>query len=155
VREYANNDTDFLVNLTNDGWSAKAQQWQRAGSAVFAVENGSAAAASSSLTCWIDSRRLQQFFASNRQLRRRVMTAQSVPPGEARPRTFRQARRLVRLALRRARSRAARRNVETSAAQGRDRWPTIRLGGRTRPACGWRLAKTALKLPALGRRQKW
>jgi apolipoprotein N-acyltransferase len=35
-------DTDFLVNLTNDGWFGHgAAQWQQAATAVFrAVENG-------------------------------------------------------------------------------------------------------------------
>lgn len=42
VREYVEADTDFLVNLTNDGWFGEsAAQWQHAATAVFrAVENG-------------------------------------------------------------------------------------------------------------------
>jgi len=42
VRDYVNADTDFLVNLTNDGWFGEGgEQWQHAANAVFrAVENG-------------------------------------------------------------------------------------------------------------------
>jgi apolipoprotein N-acyltransferase len=41
-REAVDGDTDFLVNLTNDGWFGHgAAQWQQAATAVFrAVENG-------------------------------------------------------------------------------------------------------------------
>ena len=42
AREAADDDTDFLVNLTNDGWFGEsAAQWQHAAAALFrAVENG-------------------------------------------------------------------------------------------------------------------
>ena len=42
AREYAEDDTDFLVNLTNNGWFGEsAAQWQHAAGAIFrAVENG-------------------------------------------------------------------------------------------------------------------
>jgi apolipoprotein N-acyltransferase len=42
AREYADDDTDFLVNLTNNGWFGDgAAQWQHAASALFrAIENG-------------------------------------------------------------------------------------------------------------------
>ena len=60
AREYVDDDTDFLINLTNDGWFGEgAEQWQHAASAVFrAVENGLPLARScnNGLTCWIDSR---------------------------------------------------------------------------------------------------
>jgi apolipoprotein N-acyltransferase len=50
--------TDFLVNLTNDGWFGEgAEQWQHATSALFrAVENGRplVRCANNGLTCWID-----------------------------------------------------------------------------------------------------
>jgi apolipoprotein N-acyltransferase len=51
-------DTDFLLNLTNDGWFRNgAAQWQHAASAVFrAVENGVplVRCANNGVTCWID-----------------------------------------------------------------------------------------------------
>lgn len=60
-------DTDFLVNLTNDGWFGRgAAQWQQAASAIFrAVENGVplVRCANTGLTCWIDSfGRIRQIF---------------------------------------------------------------------------------------------
>jgi apolipoprotein N-acyltransferase len=52
-------DTDFLVNITNDGWFGEgAAQWQQAASAVFrAVENGVPLirCANTGLTCWVDA----------------------------------------------------------------------------------------------------
>jgi apolipoprotein N-acyltransferase len=67
AREAAEPDTDFLVNLTNDGWFGEsAAQWQQAASAVFrAVENGLPLlrCCNNGLTCWIDSRgRLRDVF---------------------------------------------------------------------------------------------
>jgi apolipoprotein N-acyltransferase len=59
ARDYVEPDTDFLVNLTNDGWFGEsAQQWQHAANAAFrAVENGVplVRCANNGLTCWIDS----------------------------------------------------------------------------------------------------
>jgi apolipoprotein N-acyltransferase len=59
VREYVQADTDFLVNLTNDGWFGQsAEQWQHLANAVFrAVENGVplVRCANNGLTCWIDA----------------------------------------------------------------------------------------------------
>lgn len=59
ARHYVKPDTDFLVNLTNDGWFGEgAEQWQHAASAVFrAVENGVPLirCANNGLTCWIDA----------------------------------------------------------------------------------------------------
>ena len=59
ARKYVNDDTDFLVNLTNDGWFGQgAEQWQHMANAVFcAVENGVplVRCANNGLTCWIDS----------------------------------------------------------------------------------------------------
>jgi apolipoprotein N-acyltransferase len=65
VREYADDDTDFLVNLTNDGWFGEGSaQWQQAAAAVFrSVENGLPLlrCANTGLTCWIDAHgRIQQ-----------------------------------------------------------------------------------------------
>ena len=52
-------DTDFLLNLTNDGWFGEsAAQWQQAANAVFrAVENGLplVRCTNNGLTCWIDA----------------------------------------------------------------------------------------------------
>ena len=67
AREYVNTDTDFLVNLTNDGWFGQgAEQWQHMASAVFsAVENGVplVRCANNGLTCWIDSNgRVREIF---------------------------------------------------------------------------------------------
>jgi apolipoprotein N-acyltransferase len=70
VREYVSDDTDFLVNITNDGWFREGSaQWQHAAGAIFrAVENGVplVRCANDGLTCWIDSSgRLRQFFDRN------------------------------------------------------------------------------------------
>jgi apolipoprotein N-acyltransferase len=52
-------DTDFLVNLTNDGWFGKsAEQWQQMANAVFrAVENGVPLirCTNNGVTCWVDA----------------------------------------------------------------------------------------------------
>lgn len=59
TREYAEEDTDFLLNLTNNGWFGEsAAQWQHAANAVFrAVENGLplVRCANNGLTCWVDA----------------------------------------------------------------------------------------------------
>lgn len=67
VREYVEPETDFLVNLTNNGWFGEsAAQWQHAAAAVFrAVENGRPLirSANNGLSCWVDERgRLRQVF---------------------------------------------------------------------------------------------
>ncbi|MCX6882048.1 MAG: apolipoprotein N-acyltransferase [Verrucomicrobia bacterium] len=58
VGEYVQADTDFLLNLTNDGWFGESNaQWQHAAHAVFrAVENRVpvVSCANNGLTCWID-----------------------------------------------------------------------------------------------------
>jgi len=60
VREYVEADTDFLLNLTNDGWFGEsAAQWQHAANAALrAVENGLplVRCANNGLTCWVDAR---------------------------------------------------------------------------------------------------
>ena len=60
VRDYVSDDTDFLVNLTNDGWFGEGgEQWQHAASATFrAVENGVPLlrCCNNGVTCWIDAR---------------------------------------------------------------------------------------------------
>ena len=67
AREYVDDDTDFLVNLTNNGWFGEAAaQWQHAATAVFrAVENGVplVRCSNNGLTCLVDAAgRLQQIF---------------------------------------------------------------------------------------------
>jgi apolipoprotein N-acyltransferase len=60
TREAVDEETDLLLNLTNNGWfGAGAAQWQHAANAVFrAVENGVplVRCANNGLTCWIDPR---------------------------------------------------------------------------------------------------
>ena len=70
TRKYAQDDTDFLVNLTNDGWFGEgAAQWQQTAAAVFrAVENGVplVRSANNGLTCWVDTNgRLREIFRDN------------------------------------------------------------------------------------------
>ena len=59
ARECVHDDTDFLVNVTNDGWFGQsAEQWQHMANAVFrTVENGVplVRCSNNGLTCWIDS----------------------------------------------------------------------------------------------------
>ena len=67
VREYPGPDTDFLVNLTNNGWFGEdSAQWQHAVSALFrAVENGTplVRCSNNGLTCWVDAHgRLRRIF---------------------------------------------------------------------------------------------
>jgi apolipoprotein N-acyltransferase len=60
AREYAEDDTDFLVNITNNGWFGEgAAQWQHAAGAIFrAVENGLPLirCSNNGLSGWADSR---------------------------------------------------------------------------------------------------
>jgi apolipoprotein N-acyltransferase len=67
IREYVDDDTDFLVNLTNNGWFGEgAAQWQHAVCAVFrSVENGVPLlrCCNNGVTCWFDSRgRMREIF---------------------------------------------------------------------------------------------
>ena len=69
TRQSARDDTDLLLNLTNDGWFGQsAAQWQQAANAVFrAVENGlpMVRCTNNGLICWIDSLgRLRQLLQS-------------------------------------------------------------------------------------------
>lgn len=97
TRGFVESDTDFLVNLTNDGWFGEsAAQWQQAAAAIFrAVENGLPLlrCCNSGLTCWVDE------YGRIRQVLRDqaggvygagLMTAQipRKPPGEIREPTF-------------------------------------------------------------------
>jgi apolipoprotein N-acyltransferase len=59
ARQHVQPDTDFLINLTNDGWfgDGAAQRQQAAGALFRAVENGVplVRCANNGLTCWIDA----------------------------------------------------------------------------------------------------
>jgi apolipoprotein N-acyltransferase len=59
AREYVSEDTDFLLNITNNGWFGEsAAQWQHAASAIFrAIENRITLVrcANNGLTCWVDA----------------------------------------------------------------------------------------------------
>ncbi|OQC62844.1 MAG: Apolipoprotein N-acyltransferase [Verrucomicrobia bacterium ADurb.Bin006] len=59
ARDAVDGDTDFLLNLTNNGWFGEsAAQWQQAANAAFrAVENGVPLlrCTNNGLTCWIDA----------------------------------------------------------------------------------------------------
>lgn len=72
ARKAVGPDTDFLVNLTNDGWfDHGAAQWQHAAAAVFrTVENNVPLirCANNGLTCWIDARgRIRREFVTRDQ----------------------------------------------------------------------------------------
>jgi apolipoprotein N-acyltransferase len=97
VREYVSDDTDFLVNITNDGWFGEgAAQWQHAAGAIFrAVENGVplVRCSNNGLTCWIDSRgRLREFLEDDaHEIHGPGFMLAKIPvlaPGETRAPTF-------------------------------------------------------------------
>jgi apolipoprotein N-acyltransferase len=97
VPEYVGDQTDFLINLTNDGWFGEgSEQWQHAAAATFrAVENDIPLlrCCNNGLTCWIDSRgRIRQTFRDTKGTIHGagVMTSQIpvLSPGETRDRTF-------------------------------------------------------------------
>ncbi|MBC8094703.1 MAG: apolipoprotein N-acyltransferase [Akkermansiaceae bacterium] len=97
VREYVEEDTDFLVNITNNGWFGEsAAQWQHAANAILrAIENGLplVRCSNNGLTCWVDAQgRIREVFrdSAGTIYGAGFMTAQ-VPllePGEKRPPTF-------------------------------------------------------------------
>jgi apolipoprotein N-acyltransferase len=67
VRDYVETDTDFLINITNNGWFGEsAAQWQHAANAIFrAIENGVplVRCSNNGLTCWVDETgRLREIF---------------------------------------------------------------------------------------------
>jgi apolipoprotein N-acyltransferase len=69
AREHVETDTDFLLNLTNDGWfGERSAQWQQAANAFFrAVENGLPIirCTNNGLTCWADKfGRLRKYLTS-------------------------------------------------------------------------------------------
>jgi apolipoprotein N-acyltransferase len=59
ARHYVTEDTDFLVNLTNNGWFGEsAAQWQHAATSAYrAIENRLplVRCANNGLTCWVDA----------------------------------------------------------------------------------------------------
>jgi apolipoprotein N-acyltransferase len=97
VREYAGDDTDFLINLTNNGWFGEsAAQWQHAANAIFrAIENGLplVRCTNNGLTCWVDAQgRIREIFRDSRGT---IYGAGFLPakiplldPGEKRSATF-------------------------------------------------------------------
>jgi apolipoprotein N-acyltransferase len=97
ARAAADDDTDFLVNLTNDGWFGESSaQWQQAAAALFrAVENGLPLirCCNNGLTGWVDAQgRLRQVFRDDRGTiyGPGYLTAQIplLSPGEKRTPTF-------------------------------------------------------------------
>ncbi|MCC6823914.1 MAG: apolipoprotein N-acyltransferase [Verrucomicrobia subdivision 3 bacterium] len=97
VREYVDEDTDFLVNLTNNGWFGEsASQWQHAASAALrAVENSVPLlrCCNNGVTCWIDARgQVREVFRDrNGSEYGAGFVTWEIPilaPGEKRPRTF-------------------------------------------------------------------
>jgi apolipoprotein N-acyltransferase len=94
AREYVAEDTDFLVNLTNDGWFGEgAAQWQQAAAAIFrAVENGVplVRCSNNGLTCWADANgRLHDIFRDGAgSVYGPGATTVEIPVGEKRERTF-------------------------------------------------------------------
>ena len=97
AREHVETDTDFLLNLTNDGWFGEgAAQWQQAANAFFrAVENGLplVRCTNNGLTCWVDKfGRLRKFLENESgNVYAPGFLIAEIPllsPGEKRPPTF-------------------------------------------------------------------
>lgn len=97
AREGAEEDTDFLVNITNDGWFGEgAAQWQHAATALFrTIENGLplVRCTNTGLTCWYDSAgRLRESLTDrNGSIYGAGFLTVKIPllaPGEKRPPTF-------------------------------------------------------------------
>jgi apolipoprotein N-acyltransferase len=97
VRDYVTEDTDFLINLTNDGWFGEgAAQWQHAVTAAFrAIENGLplVRCCNNGLTCWIDSHgRIREILRGPKGTiyEAGIVTSEIpiLPPGEKRAPTF-------------------------------------------------------------------
>jgi len=89
TREYAQPDTDFLLNLTNNGWFGEsAAQWQHAASAVYrAIENNLplVRCANNGLTCWVDRRgRMHNvYFPNSKDVYKAGYKIVSVPVGSS------------------------------------------------------------------------
>ena len=95
-REYVGTNTDFLLNLTNNGWFGEsAAQWQHAVGAIFrAIENGLplVRCANNGLTCWIDpqGRMHEVYFPGDKNIYRAGYKTALVPilKGQRRTPTF-------------------------------------------------------------------
>jgi len=89
VREYTQHDTDFLLNLTNNGWFGEsAAQWQHAASAVYrAIEHDLplVRCANNGLTCWVDrnGRMHDVYFPDSRDVYKAGYKVVQVPVGSA------------------------------------------------------------------------
>jgi apolipoprotein N-acyltransferase len=87
VREYTEHDTDFLLNLTNNGWFGEsAAQWQHAASAVYrAIEHNVplVRCANNGLTCWVDrnGRMHDVYFPDSRDVYKAGYKVVQVPVG--------------------------------------------------------------------------
>lgn len=85
ARQHVELDTDFVLNLTNNGWFGEsAAQWQHAANAVFrAIENGRplVRCANNGLTCWVDAwgRMHEVFFPGTRDVYRAGFKLAQVP----------------------------------------------------------------------------
>jgi apolipoprotein N-acyltransferase len=94
ARKYVRDDTDFLVNLTNDGWFGEgAAQWQQAAAAIFrAVETGVplVRCTNNGLTGWADANgRLHDIFRdSTGSVYGPGAVTIEIPVGEKRELTF-------------------------------------------------------------------
>ncbi len=94
ARKSVDADTDFLVNITNDGWFGQgAAQWQQAAAATFrTVENGVPLirCANTGITCWMDANgRWQQTFADkNGNVYGAGFLAATIPLPKKHPLTF-------------------------------------------------------------------
>lgn len=93
TRQQAGEDTDILLNLTNNGWFGEgAAQWQHLANARFrAVENGLplVACANNGLTCWVDATggAHDVYFPASANVYQSGVKIVSVPVGNA-SRTF-------------------------------------------------------------------
>jgi apolipoprotein N-acyltransferase len=93
AREHVAADTDFLINLTNDGWFGDGpEQKQQAVCAVFrAVENGVplVRCANNGLTCWIDAQgRIRQVENAEGNIYGSGFITPEIPVGGVRERTI-------------------------------------------------------------------
>ena len=87
-REYVSTNTDFLLNLTNNGWFGEsAAQWQHAVGSIFrAIENGLplVRCANNGLSCWVDAkgRMHEVYFPNSRNIYQAGYKIVLVPTGK-------------------------------------------------------------------------
>jgi len=87
TRESVDADTDFLLNLTNDGWCGEsATQRQHANAAIFrAIENGVplVRCTNNGMTCWVDAfgRMLAVYFPDSRNIYQPGFKLVEIPTG--------------------------------------------------------------------------